>query len=177
MIKKLLPFEEIVYRSKLNKEELVARLQNEIEAEKSFSFGANRFSYSKSYIGKISDNRFEIKRAINYRNSFLPVIKGEIRNDLNGSKILVKMNLVELIKVFMIIWLAAVFIGCIAVTYNLIFNKGFDSEAVPFVFIPYFMLLFGVVLVSFGFKSESKKSISDLEELLQAKIIPSNSSI
>jgi len=38
-------------------------------------------------------------------------------------------------------------------------------------FTPFFMLLFGVVLVSLGFKVESKKSIQDLEKILKAKII------
>nr|WP_315149073.1 hypothetical protein [uncultured Flavobacterium sp.] len=53
MIKKILPFEKLIYRSKLTKEELLVHLQNEIEAEKSFGFGDNNFSYSKPYIGKI----------------------------------------------------------------------------------------------------------------------------
>ncbi len=53
MIKTILPFEKLIYRSNLTKEELLAHLQNEIEAEKSFGFGANNFSYSKPYIGKI----------------------------------------------------------------------------------------------------------------------------
>ena len=70
MIIKLLPFEKIVYHSSLTKEELLTHLHNEIETEKSFGFGANNNSYSKPYIGKIYDNSFEIKRAINYRNSF-----------------------------------------------------------------------------------------------------------
>lgn len=47
MIKKFLPFEELVYHSKLNKEALLAHLQNEIEPEKSFDFGTTNFSYSK----------------------------------------------------------------------------------------------------------------------------------
>lgn len=171
MIKKILPFEKLIYRSTLSKEDLLAHLQNEIEAEKSFGFGAHQFSYSKPYIGKVSNSTFEIKRAINYRNSFLPLIKGEIENDINGSKINVKMNLVEIVKVFMIIWLGGVLIGCVATSYNIIFNNGLNSEGGIFMFIPFFMLIFGVVLVFFGFKAESKKSIQDLEEILKAKII------
>lgn len=171
MIKKLLPFEELFYRSKLTKEELLLHLQNEIEAEKSFGFGANNFSYSKPYIGKIFNNSFEIKRAINYRNSFLPIIKGEIKEDINGSKVIVKMSLVELVKVFMIIWLGGVSVACIAVTYNILFNNGLNSEAGFFMFIPYVMLIFGIAMVGFGFKIESKKSAQDLETILQAKII------
>ena len=171
MIKILLPFEELFYRSKLTKEDLLLHLQNEIEAEKSFGFGVNNFSYSKPYVGKIFNNSFEIKRAINYRNSFLPIIKGEIKEDINGSKVIVKMSLVELVKVFMIIWLGGVSVACIAVTYNILFNNGLNSEAGFFMFIPYVMFIFGIAMVGFGFKIESKKSAQDLERILQAKII------
>lgn len=171
MIKKILPFEKLVYHSTLTKEELLAHLQNEIEAEKSFGFGAINHSYSKPYIGKIYNNTFEIKRAINYRNSFLPKINGEIQNDINGSKISVKMNLVEFVKIFMIIWLGGVLIGCLATSYSIIFKNGLNSEGGLFMFIPFFMLIVGIVMVSFGFKAESKISIKDLEEILKAKII------
>lgn len=171
MIKKILPFEKLIYHSTLTNEELLAHLQNEIEAEKSFGFGVNNYSYSKPYIGKIYNNSFEIKRAINYRNSFLPKINGEIKNDINGSKINVKMNLAEIVKVFMIIWLGGVLIACVATLYHIIFNNGINSEGDFFMLIPFFMLIFGVLMVSFGFKLESKKSIKDLEEILKAKII------
>lgn len=171
MIRKLLPFEKLVYHSILNKEELITHLQNEIEAEKSFGFGAHRSSYSKPYIGKFYLNRFEIKRAVNYRNSFLPVIKGEIKDGINGTKITVKMGLADFVKAFMILWLGAVSFGCIGALYSLIFTDTVNSEAGFFMFIPFAMLLFGIGMVSFGFKAESQRSIKDLEGILQAKII------
>ncbi|MNY22072.1 hypothetical protein D3C86_1556590 [compost metagenome] len=171
MIKKLLPFEKLVYQSALSKDELISHLQNEIEAEKSFGFGANRSSYSKPYIGKIYLNRFEIKKVVNYRNSFLPVIKGEIKDGINGAKIDVKMGLADFVKAFMILWLGAVSFGCIGALYSLIFTDTVNSEAGFFMFIPFAMLLFGLGMVSFGFKAESQRSIKDLEGILQAKII------
>ena len=171
MIKKLFPFEKLVYHSTLNKEELIHHLQNEIEADKSFGFNARKSSYSKPYIGKIYTNRFEIKKVVNYRNSFLPIIKGEIKDGINGAKIDVKMGLVDFVKAFMILWLGGVSFGCIGALYSLIFTDTANSEAGFFMFIPFAMLLFGLVMVSFGFKTESQKSIKDLEEILKAKII------
>lgn len=171
MIKKLLPFEKLIYQSTLSKEELITHLQNEIEPEKSFTFGARKSSYSKPYIGKIYLNRFEIKKVVTYRNSFLPVIKGEIKEGINGAKINIKMGLVDFVKVFMILWLGAVSFGCIGALYSLIFTDTANSEAGFFMFIPFAMLLFGLGMVSFGFKAESQRSIKDLEEILQAKVI------
>ena len=171
MIKKLLPFEKLVYHSTLRKEELIVHLQNEIEAEKTFSFGARKSSYSKPYIGKTYLNRFEIKKVVNYRNSFLPVIKGEIKEGINGAKIDVKMGLADFVKAFMILWLGGVSLGCIGALYSLIFTNTVNADAGFFMFIPFVMLLLGLAMVSFGFKTESQKSIKDLEEILQAKII------
>ncbi|WP_281631682.1 hypothetical protein [Flavobacterium luteolum] len=170
MFKKLLPFEELWYHSSLSKEDLFLHLQNEIEPEKSFGFGMNRHNYSKPYIGRIFNERFEIKRAINYRNSFLPTIKGEVHNAISGSKIKIKMTIPEFAKVFMILWLGIVSIACIGVSINLIIN-GIDSETEPAVLIPFVMLIIGAAMVSAGFKTESKKSKKDLEEILQAKMI------
>jgi hypothetical protein len=171
MIKKILPFETLVYHSALSNEELINHLQNEIEAEKSFGLGAQKFTYSKPYIGKVYRSGFEIKRALNYRNSFLPLIKGEIKNDISGSKISVKMKLHDFVKAFMILWLGGVSIACLGGLYTLLFTDNADSEAGFFIFIPFAMLLFGIAMVSFGFKAESQKSKKDLEEILQAKII------
>lgn len=171
MIKKLLPFEEIVYRSTLTKEELLAHLQNEIEAQKAFGFGANRVSYSKPYIGKIYDNSFKIQKAIKYRNSFLPIIKGVIKDDINGCKINVKMNLDAFVKAFMIVWLGGVSVACIAALYKILFDNDLESEAQFFIFIPFFMLIVGIAMVSLGFKAESRKNITDLEEILKAKVV------
>lgn len=172
MIKKILPFEELLYHSKLTKEELFLHLQNEIEAEKSFGLGAHKYSYSKPYIGKVFNNQFEIKRAINYRNSFLPIIKGEIQDAVNGSKIKIKLKLVDIVKVFMIIWLSGVFLACIAVGTNFAIN-GFDPETGFTILIPFGMLLFGILMVTISFKAESRKSKKDLEEMLQARIVES----
>jgi hypothetical protein len=173
MIKKLLPFETLVYHSTLSREDLITRLENEIEAEKPFKFGVFNRSYSKPYIGKIQCNTFEIKRVIDYRNSFLPIIKGQIQTHTNGSKIDVKMNLVGIVKFFMIFWLAGVLLSCLVTIYDVVVKNGFDDESGFFMFIPFLMLIFGAVMVSVGFKVESKKSIKDLEQILKAKWIES----
>ena len=171
MLKKILPVEDLVYTSTLNKEALLLHLQNGIEAQKAFGIGAISHTYSKPYIGKIRNNTFEIKRVIDYRNSFLPQIKGVVLESSNGSKIHVKMSLPEIVKFFMVFWLGSVALGCIGVSYYLLFRNPSGAFENPVVFVPFAMLIFGMAMTSLAFKKESKKSIIDLEDLLQAKVI------
>lgn len=162
---KYLPIENIIYKSKLSTEQTIQKLNENIEAEKSFGFGAHNFTYSKPYIGKIIGNSFEIKRAISYRNSFLPQIKGEIYSDFDGTKIKVNMKPHSFVLVFMTIWFGGVFIGCIATTFAL-----FTKEFTPFFLIPFGMLIFGIALLYGAFKTESSTSKKDLMKILEAEI-------
>lgn len=167
----MLPIEDLVYTSTLRKEALLLHLQNEIETQKAFGIGAISHTYSKPYIGKIRNNTFEIKRVIDYRNSFLPQIKGLVMESSNGSKIHVKMNLSDMVKFIMLFWFGSVIIGCIAVLYSVLFSNFLGLEKNPILFMPFGMLIFGVIMISVAFKKESKKSIIDLEDLLQAKVM------
>lgn len=162
---KFLPIENIVYKTKLSKEQILQKLNDNIEAEKSFGFGAHNYTYSKPYIGQIVGNTFEIKRAISYRNSFLPQIKGEVYSDFNGTKIKVTMKPHTFVLVFMSIWFGGVFLACLATTFEL-----FTQKFSPFFLIPFGMLIFGIVLIFGAFKTESATSKKDLSKILEAEI-------
>ncbi len=162
---KFLPFENIIYKTKLSKEQTIQKLTDNIDAEKSFGFGAHNYTYSKPYIGRITGNTFEIKRAINYRNSFLPQIKGEVYSEFDGTRIKVSMKPHTFVLVFMTIWFGGVFIGCLVTTFAL-FTQNFS----PFFLIPFGMLLFGIALLYGAFKTESTTSKKDLTRILEAEI-------
>lgn len=162
---KFLPIENIVYITKLSKEQTIQKLTENIEAEKSFGFGANNYTYSKPYIGRVTGGNFEIKRAISYRNSFLPQIKGEVYSEFDGTKIKVNMKPQAFVLVFMTIWFGGVIIGCIATTFAL-----FTQEFTPALLIPFGMLLFGFALLYGAFKTESSISKNDLMRIFEAEI-------
>ncbi len=172
MLTKYLPYEKLLYQSALSKEDLLEHLKNNIGEGNPIGFGPKKSSNNKSYYGKVINNRFEIMRNINYRNSFIPKIYGEVSDGFNGAKIKVEMKLLLLVKIFMIIWLSITFSICIA-TVSSLFTQS-NSPIGFFLLIPFIMFLFGSAMVIFGFKYESKKSIKDLEVLLKAKIIPQN---
>jgi hypothetical protein len=164
-MKNVLPFEKHILRTSLSKEQVIEKLKESVEPEKSFGFRSFNFSYTKPYVGKINGDRFEIKRAINYRNSFLPLIKGIINNEIGRTKIDISMKPHDFVIAFMVIWFGGVTIGCIATTYVML-----TQEFNPFLLIPFAMLLFGIALVVGAFKTESSKSRKDLLTLFEAEI-------
>ncbi len=164
-MKKVLPIENLVLRTTLSKEEAMEKLKENIETEKPFGFGVNSFTYSKPYIGTISGDIFEIKRAINYRNAFLPLIKGKVNNDSSWTKIDISMKPHGFVTAFMAIWFGGVTIGCVATTFAML-----SGEFNPFLLIPFGMLLFGIALVVGAFKTESSKSKKDLLNIFEAEI-------
>ena len=160
-----LPFENILYRTQLSQVKAIERLADKVEKEKSFRIGFYNNNYTKPYYGTIYGSKFEINRALSYRNSFSPIIKGEIFTHYEGTRIKVSMKPHVHVLVFMTIWFGAVFIACFA-TIAVMFTQGFNV----YFLIPFAMLLFGVAFLLGGFKTESKRSRNDLKEIFQAEI-------
>lgn len=166
---KYLPIENIIYKTKLSKDQVIQKLNENVEVDKSIGFGLFNLTYSKPYYGKINSYSFEIKRVISYNNSFLPQIKGEVYSDFYGTRIRVNMKLHSYVSVFMSIYFVGVLFGCIVVTFAL-----FTQDFTPFFLIPFGMLLFGIALVYGAFKTESSTSKTDLKRIFEAEIETDN---
>lgn len=156
MIKKILPFERIIFQSDLQSQDLMARLRDAI--------------LRKEYNGRTIQNEFKIKRIISYRNSFLPIIKGEVKDGFQGSKIQVTMELIGFVKVFMGLWLSIVLLFFFMTVHEMLFVESQELDATALL-IPLGMAIAGILLTVLSFKFESRKSIKDLEIILQAKRI------
>ncbi|MBD8388314.1 hypothetical protein [Dysgonomonas sp. BGC7] len=157
-MKRLLPFENVTYKTELSPTEIANQL---------------RSSTQYTTLGKsISEKGFTIKRIINYRNSFLPIVTGTITEEEkekekeNETTVNVKMKMNILVIIFMTFWFAMVFLACFA-TIAISYSSGFEV----FYLIPFGMLIFGVLLVVGGFKAESSKTKKDLQKILQAQIV------
>jgi hypothetical protein len=95
------PFERLTIETPLAPEEVRRRLAQVIEPKQMFRFFSRDH---KPYQGSLNDDRFEVSRIIHYRNSFLPVIKGDIRPGLGGSVVDITMHPYPFVIVFMLIW-------------------------------------------------------------------------
>ena len=164
---KIFPQKNYTYKSKYTKTEVLDFLKNNIEKEKPFAVSLTGPNYTKPYIGQILFNKFDIKRVIKYRNSFLPQITGEVIDEGTGSTIEVKMDLNMLIKVFIGLWLGIVGLVCIGATAAIILTTIKLNIAM---IAPYFMFLFGFFLVKLPFNFECKRSTTDLAMILKATI-------
>ena len=164
---KFLPIEDITYKTKLKEDEIIKRLSDIIEPEKAFRFGIFSNGSSKPYEGQINGQAFEIKRIINYRNSFLPKISGIIEKDFDGTTIKVKMRLHVFVIGFLFFWCGIVGLGCVAVLTQAIGS----SKINPVALTPFGMLVFVYLLTMGAFKFESNKSKKDLQAIFEADII------
>lgn len=166
---KYLPFEHYVLTSKLSVEEIKKRLADNIEKNRIFRFSGFSHNTSKPYEGQIEGDKFTISRVINYRNSFLPVIKGSVSSYLGKTQIDVKVRPTIFVLIFISIWLGLVGLVCMGIIiiglfqFQDILRNGFS----PMVFIPFGLFVFGSLLTYFGFKIESKKSKTFLMSLFE----------
>ena len=167
-LKKFLPFDKFHLQTGLSESEVLTRLQNSIQPQKnSLSLFPKE---TKPYIGKVIGRSFEIRRSINYRNSFLPVIKGELIERLNKTRISVSLRPSVFVLIFMAFWLGTIGFVCIGIIVVLIiqFNKINWQEFSPIALIPFVMFIFGYGLLMFGYRVESSKSKRFLLNLLEA---------
>lgn len=169
---KYLPFESYTLETKLSTKEVRTRLEANIESRQGIR-NNNRLSGNtgKPYEGKMTSDSFEISRVINYRNSFLPVIKGRIDTYLGKTRITIKMRMVIFVMVFMFFWLGIVGLVCLGILImgiiqiRELLQHGFS----PVVLIPFGMFALGSLLFTFAFKAESKKAKSFLSDLLEGQ--------
>jgi hypothetical protein len=151
---KIIPYEKFQIDSVLSAAEVLQQIEHRTGEKKLFSFRP-----SHEFSGHVNEREFEITKNISYRNSFLPVIEGDVEQLSTGARVTILMRLHFAVICFMIIWFTGVSIGCVAVLTHL------DRFSMPML-IPFGMLIFGVLIVSGGFWFEASKQKLRLIELL-----------
>ena len=166
-LKKYLPFESYVLTTQLSPQEVYKRLSDNIEPRKMYRFFTFDKQPTKPYEGEIAVHSFRISRVINYRNSFLPIINGEILSFFGQTQIQIKMKPAIFVLIFMSFWLSMTGAACVGILFNIpqMTQSGFS----PMLLIPFAMFIFGCLLSFFSFKIESKKSKAFLATLLMGR--------
>jgi hypothetical protein len=162
---KYLPFEKIEMRSKLSAEEIHKRI---LESTEPINFFRNSLFGPRSekyFEGNVTEKNFNVRRIINYKSSFLPRIKGTFEKDFMGSRLEIKMELVKLVKYFLIAWMT------FALLINLSLFSKLQSEHALLPYAPILVLLVIYSIILAAFKYESIKAKKFLLELLEAEEI------
>jgi hypothetical protein len=157
----MFPLEKFTIYSSLAPDLVREKLLDVVEPRKTFRW--HRRHPDKPYQGEIGEHSFEMMRIINYRNSFLPLIKGRISSEPIGSKIEVEMSLHPVVFVFMLVWLGMVGQFGVLLLIATIAEGTFEPAAL----IPVGMFIFGCLLPLIGFKPEAGRSKKFLQQLLQ----------
>ena len=156
----ILPCLEYKINSTKSPEDISTVLKSVTAPERGMSYNPT----NTEFFGEINLSDFKIMSNINYRNSFSPVIVGNIRVEGERSVIEIKMCLHWFVRIFLSCWFGmAGFFFLIGLLYVLI--EGI-SEALLLLLATMF-LIFGQTLARSAFYIPAKKAIVRLEELLK----------
>ena len=146
------PADTFEIESSLPRGEVIERLGRNIEPRKILRF----FGKHVYFQGRVDSSGFEVTRIIKYRNSFLPIIKGNFADHDSGTTITITMQLQPLVVAFMCVWfgLAGLFL------------LGFALAASVGAIFVLPKLLFGWALATGGFWFEAGKQKKFLISLL-----------
>ncbi|NJK37442.1 MAG: hypothetical protein HC835_02675 [Oscillatoriales cyanobacterium RM2_1_1] len=158
---KFLPYENFTVQSSEPLTAVVRRLEAQIEAPRI------RWSFSRNhppYAGKLSENGFEVRRIIHYRNSFLPRIRGQFEASSGGTKVRIRMDLHPLIIAFLLFWCSLWYSVTIPVFLLILLNliQGPFWQGLMFVVIPTVML----PAIYFSFRYEADRSRRKLTNII-----------
>ena len=158
-IAKLFPYETWTLKTPLEIPQLVDGLAQRIEPRKWVRWSSPE--YDDIFEGKVSEHGFTISRAINYRNSFLPVLKGTFISTYTGTLIKIRMTL------DFIVWGLLMGTGGMLSLFTFAGIIEFIDEG------SWTLLMFGaggivfiVSLVNLCFRIEARKAKSLISELL-----------
>lgn len=144
----LLLFRKITIVSNLRENEIIERLSEIVDSKKR-SFNFSYPDQTKKYTGKIENRQFKIHKIIKGRNSFIPIIDGEIINNISTRKIELTMRPHFLVILFL-------FGACVLVIYHLINNNNCDG-------LFFLGLLFGMIILFFNLESnEATENLQDI---------------
>jgi len=158
-----IPYESVSYKTKLEYNEIIKRIQDTIEPKKIIRL--IRGNSTKPYEGKLKENYFEMNRIISFSNVFSPVICGTIEELNDEIKIDIKLKPHARVIAVMVIWLG--FVGYIF--FSSLFNYFINSISDNNLFTSLLALIVGYIIMIWSFKSEGKREKNRLMELFEVK--------
>ena len=139
---KLLPKEDVTYKTYLSNDEVVEKLSNITVPVNLLRITTFRDDTSIAYEGIIGKQKFYIRRIVQGRNSFAPEIRGTIISDEEGTTINVKMSLLDSVLTFVAIWCVLAGAGGVFLLYKSFTTSNFGLKLL----LPFLMILMAYAL-------------------------------
>lgn len=98
---KLIPYHRFEILSALSQTEALQAIASRIEERKLFRITAMSAANDERLDGSVTGNRFNVTRIMGYRNSFAPVIGGEVNEGGSFSRIVITMRPSILVVIFL----------------------------------------------------------------------------
>jgi hypothetical protein len=139
--------EQFTLSTALTQQEIIARLNHYVYKRDNFFTSSGTKTLYQTYEGWYDEEDFKIKRIINYRNSFLPVITGNIVQNGSRSTITVKMapNLLGKLSLPLIFITPIMIFWGISKTKSSTFTHMPSGIYFPLLMIPIFIIVIGGV--------------------------------
>lgn len=152
---KLIPYHRFELTSAMSQTEALRAIASRIEERKWFRITAMGAANDERFSGTVTGNRFSITRIMGYRNSFAPVIEGEVSEGGSLSRVTVTMRP----SIFVAIFLAFFF----SIFFSIVLGAG--GEILWFGLAAPLLMYAGVL---FGFWLEANKIEQTLRRILKA---------
>ena len=156
---KILPYDTSIILTSDSLPIVLQRLNAKVEPPKIFRFSTRHAPYQ----GTISEEGFQIKRIIHYRNSFLPRIRGRFEVQSHQTLIHVQMSINPFVKAFLAFW----YLGWFSILVSITLTGSMPLHmATLYVGAPMLMLIISLV----AFWSEANRSRSELSQIIQGEV-------
>ncbi|MDI3319374.1 hypothetical protein [Pinibacter soli] len=169
-LKKLLPIEYCTFTTHLSPQEVLKRID-----ENTLSYVPVRIPFfyeppfEKPYRGKITGDTFTIKRNVEIRITYLPVITGHVFSDSGKTKVEIKMRPQTNVLLSTALILSILGLISLRIISSAVYNI---NDLLQFSFLPDQLLPFGAFVAialwaTIEFRFQSKKSKAFLQKLVE----------
>ena len=156
------PLIDVTYSSPLSSIEVIQKLKEITDEDITFAQLIFR-QFSHPYRGLIKATHFEIIKTVRYKNSFVPLIRGQLKETNEGLQIEIKISLLRRVQIFMFFWLCST-LNLFALFLYLSLSKGELNLGLLTLF-PLGFFFFGRTIMNRGFNRESTNVISDFDQI------------
>lgn len=164
---RLFPDEHLIYLTPLPLDEVMLRLEKNIDREAYFRFGYLFQEPEKPYEGWILGHRFSMQRIIDYRNASQPRIDGVVHHKLGKVLIHVNIHLAKSTRVM--ITVLGLILGLFSLSIVLPAFANGELEWISFAPILLWLVIYGMTIIGYPPKSRAIKE--DLQKKFQAEVI------